>query len=32
VAIILAQSLHWAAFKDDVRVNEQVISLVPSDL
>ncbi len=32
VTIILARSLLWAAFEDDVRVNEQVISLIPSDL
>ncbi len=32
VAIILAHLLLWAAFKDDVRVNEQVISLISSDL
>jgi hypothetical protein len=32
VAIILACLLLWAAFEDDVRVNEQVISLIPSDL
>ena len=32
VAIILARLLLWAAFKDDVCVNEQVISLIPSDL
>ncbi len=32
MAIILARSLLWAAFKDDVHVNEQVISLIPSDL
>jgi hypothetical protein len=32
VAIILARLLLWAAFEDDVRINEQVISLIPSDL
>jgi hypothetical protein len=29
---MLAHLLLWAAFEDDVRVNEQVISLIPSDL
>jgi hypothetical protein len=32
VAIILVHLLLWAAFKGDVRVNEQVISLIPSYL
>ncbi len=29
---MLACLLLWAAFEDDVHVNEQVISLIPSDL
>jgi hypothetical protein len=32
VAIILARLLLWADFENDVCVNEQVISLIPSDL
>ncbi len=32
MAIILACLLLWAAFEDDVCINEQVIALIPSDL
>ncbi len=31
VAVVLAHLLLWAAFEDDVRVNEQVIFLIPSE-
>jgi len=32
VAVILAQSLLWAAFEHDVRLNNEVVAIIPSDL
>jgi hypothetical protein len=32
VAIILAQSLLWAAFEHDVHLNDEVVVIIPSDL
>ena len=32
MTIILAQSLLWAAFEHDVRLNDKVVAIIPSDL
>ena len=32
VAVILARSLLWAAFEHDVRLNDEVVAIIPSDL
>ena len=32
VAVILARSLLWAAFEHDVRLNDKVVAIIPSDL
>ncbi len=32
VAIILARSLLWAAFEHDIRLNDEVVAIIPSDL
>ena len=32
MGIILARSLLWAAYKKEVRTNNQVVSIIPSDL
>ncbi len=32
VGIVLARSLLWALYEVEVRMNDQVVSLIPSDL